>query len=293
MNLESVSDDRNSRSRHYEIPLLQTHFARIAKRLVAEGEAARSFDQGTNRGQIREAFIRELLSLNTSEFAGIGTGEIFHSGSTTKKPRRQLDVVIHNNRYPKISMATGIDLFFIETVSSFVEIKSRLTKEHIRQAASATKEIKANARLKKQRFNPTGIIHRPRPYSFIFAYDGPAKMATTFNWMKEVSLEDEYNIKGLKDADGDSRRYFNHLFIDGVFVLGRGFVYLDSLPTESRLQAARRMGFSITADHIWVCGEDNELLLLWMLINLLCEQYHWNDLNLTEYLGMFNFFVSD
>ena len=293
VNSEIPQNDTDSRGRDYETPLLQAHFARIAKRLEAEGEAARSFDQGTNRGQIREAFIRELLSHNTSPFSGIGTGEIIHSGSTKEKRRRQLDVVIHNNRYPKISLATGIDLFFIETVSSFVEIKSRLTKAHIRQAAVVSKEIKANAQIEEQRFNPTGMVRRPRPYSFVFAYDGPAKITTTLNWMKEISSEDEYNIDGLKGVDGDSRDYFDHLFIDGVFILGRGFVCLDSLPFESRLQAARRTGISINADHIWVHGEDNELIFLWILINVLSEKYHWNNIELGEYLGIINFGLSD
>lgn len=293
MNHEAASDGGNSRDREYETPILQAHFTRIGKRLEAEGEAAKSFDQSTNRGQIREAFIRELLSHNTSPLTGIGTGEIIHSESTTEKPRRQLDVVIHNNRYPKISLATGIDLFFIETVSSFVEIKSRLTKEHVRRTALVTKEIKANARLERQRFNPTGMVRMPRPYSFVFAYDGPAKTATILNWMKEVSSEDEYNIDALKVAEGDERDYFNHLFIDGVFVLGTGFVCLDSLPFESRLHAAHRMGISITTDHVWVYGEDNELIFLWILINVLAEKYHWNNIDLGEYLGIMNFSLTD
>lgn len=146
---------RGGDSQDYEIPLLQEHFARIGRRLAAEGEAAMSFDHGTNRGQIREAFVRELLSHNTSPLTGIGTGEIIHSGSSTDQRRRQLDVVIHNNRYPKISLATGTDLFFIETVSSFVEIKSRLRKDHIRQAALAAKEIKTHGKLDGQRFTWT------------------------------------------------------------------------------------------------------------------------------------------
>ena len=98
--------------------LIQVHFARIARKLQAEGEAAKSFDHGTNRGTIREAFIREFLSHNTSPLTGIGTGEIIHADSKPNERRNQIDVVIHSNRYPKVSLATGTDLFFAETVSS-------------------------------------------------------------------------------------------------------------------------------------------------------------------------------
>ena len=65
-------DGTDSKDRTYQIPLLQEHFTRVAMRLKAEGEAAKSFDQGTNRGQIREIFIRELLSQNTSPLMALG-----------------------------------------------------------------------------------------------------------------------------------------------------------------------------------------------------------------------------
>ena len=277
----------------YDVPLLQAHFSRVAKRLDAEGEAAKSFDHGTNRGQIREAFIRELLSHNTSPLIGIGTGEIIHAGSNANQTRRQLDVVIHNNRYPKISLATGIDLFFIETVSSFIEVKSRLRKDHIRQAALATKEIKSHAHPHRQRFNPTGMVVNPRPYSFVFAYDGPAHVNTVLGWMKDVSSEGEYNLDGLAQAEADNRPYFNHQFIDGVFVLGKGFVCLDALPFESWLQVARQHDSSLTVDHVWVYGKESELVFLWILINVLGEKYHWNDIDLGEYLGALGITLSN
>ena len=277
----------------YNVPLLQAHFSRVAERLKAEGEAAKSFDHGTNRGQIREAFVRELLSSNTSPLVGIGTGEVIHAGSAAKRTRRQIDVVIHNNRYPKISLAAGVDLFFVETVSSFVEVKSDLRKDHIRQAAVATREIKSHARVSEQRINPTGMVPNPRPYSFVFAYDGPAQVETVLGWMKEVSSEGDYNLDGLARAESDDRPYFNHQFIDGVFVLGKGFVCLDALPFRSWLEAARQHGSSITRDHVWVLGEESELVVLWILINVLGEKYHWNNINLGKYLGVVQVVLSD
>ena len=156
-----------------------------------------------------------------------------------------------------------------------------------------TKEIKANVQLEGQSFNPTGMVSIPRPYSFIFAYDGPAKLDTMLRWMKEVSSEDQYNISGLKAENGGNREFFNHLFVDGVFVLGKGFVCLDSLPFESRLQAIRRSGISISENSIWVCGEDNELILLWLLVNVLGEKYHWNNIQLEKYIGIFDWFLLD
>lgn len=287
------SADQNSSPIAENVSLIQAHFARVSSRLKAEGDAARSFDHATNRGQIREAFIREFLSYNTSPLTGIGTGEIIHSGSRVEDRRNQIDVIIHNNRYPKISLAAGIDLFFAETVSSFIEIKSKLTKNHLRDTARSTKRIKENVDLSPQRFNPTGMVKNPRPYSFVFAYDGPSRIETVLNWMKQVSMEDEFNLGELKRTSGENRAYFHNLFIDGVFVLGKGYVFLDVLPYQSALQAANLTGRTISSDHVWVSGIKHELPLLWTLVNELSEKYIWNNVDLTGYLGSFHYALSD
>lgn len=276
-----------------KLSLIQSHFASVARRLHAEGAAARSFNQGTNRGQIREAFIREFLSHNTSPLTGIGTGEIIHAGSNPSDLRNQIDVVIHNNRYPKISLAVGVDLFIGETVSSFIEIKSYLKKEHIRNAAQVAKKVKGNLKIEPQRFNPIGVVRNPRPYSFVFAYDGPKNIKTVLKWMKEVSAEGEFNLDKLKSTSGKDREFYNHLFVDGVFVLGKGYVHLDVLPFESILEALALRGDDVPTDNIWIYAEENELPFLWILINELSERFLWNNINLTEYLGVISRTVSD
>ena len=83
--------------------LFRSHFDRIRRRLEAEGNAARSFHHGLNRGLIREAFIREFLAQNISDLWGVSTGEIFDGETKEGEIRNQIDVVIHNKRYPKLS----------------------------------------------------------------------------------------------------------------------------------------------------------------------------------------------
>lgn len=264
-----------------EKTLLQSHFDKIRRRLEAEGEAAKSFQHGLNRGQIREVFIREFLAQNMSRLVGVGTGEIVHAGTRSDEERNQIDVVIHNNRYPKISLAAGIDLFFIETVFSFIEIKSNLKKEHLREIASNTRRIKSTSNLPGQRFNPTGMIKQPRPYSFVFAYDGPRNIKTVFNWMREISQNGEYKLGDLRKTAPENRAYFDHLFIDGVFVLGTGFAYVDALPFQSMLCGRA----NIPLDTIWGYSREDELPFLWALVNRLGESYLWNNFDFEEYVG--------
>ena len=275
------------------ITLFRSHFERIQRRLEAEGEAAKSFHHGLNRGLIREAFIREFLSENISEFWGVGTGEIFHPKAQEQETRNQIDVVIHNKRYPKLPLAAGIDLFFIETISSLIEIKSRLTKNDVRQAADAAKHIKSLASFEPQRFNPTGMVKNPRPYAFIFAYEGPAKIETVLQWMIAVSKEDDYGLDSLRKTKPENRPFFDHLFIDGIFVLGKGFVFIDALPFESQIGRAIQKGLEVQSSEIWVQGLSRELEMLWISISTLNEKYLWNTFDMSTYLGSVNFRVGE
>ena len=271
--------------------LFRSHFGRIRRRLEAEGNAAKSFHHGLNRGLIREAFIREFLAQNISDLWGVGTGEIFDGETREGEIRNQIDVVIHNKRYPKLPLAAGIDLFFIETVSSTIEIKSRLTKEDVRNAAKAAKRIKSLAQFDPQRFNPTGMVKNPRPYSFIFAYEGPAKIETVLKWMTDASREDDFGLDGLRDTKPGERGFFNHLFVDGVFVLGQGFVAVDALPFRSPVERAIKEGVPVPSSTIWIHGPERELEYLWAIINQLNEKLLWSNFEMSSYLGTVNLYL--
>lgn len=273
--------------RDLDLTLVSSHFQRIGERLKAEGEAASSFHHSMNRGLIREAFVREFLIHNTSDLWGIGTGEIIHPETQSGGKRTQIDVVIHNRMYPKVSLATGIDLFFAETVSSFIEIKSTLRKADLVKTASVTKEIKKNTKLEPQRFNPTGTVKKPRPYSFVFAYDGPKYISTVLGWMKEASESDDYNLTQLKKEHPDQREFFDHTFIDGVFILQRGFVVVDALPFQSLIAGRHDVGDCL--EHIWISSPEQELTVLWALINTLNRSMLWNTSDVTPYLGTVRF----
>ena len=265
--------------------LFRSHFDRIRRRLEAEGDAARSFHHGLNRGLIREAFIREFLAQNISDLWGVGTGEIFDGETKEGEIRNQIDVVIHNKRYPKLPLAAGIDLFFIETVSSTIEVKSRLTKEDVRNAAKVAKRIKSLAHFDPQRLNPTGMIKNPRPYSFVFAYEGPANIKTVLNWMVGVSKEDDYGLESLRNTNPAERDFFSHLFVDGVFVLGKGFVVVDSLPFQSPFEEAG------APSEVWTYGPERELEYLWAIVNQLNEKLLWSNFDMSGYVGTVNLYL--
>ena len=193
--------------------------------------------------------------------------------------------------YPKISVSSGIDLFLSETVSSFIEVKSKLRKEHLNTIAKVTKGIKSNAKWQQHRMNPTGLVSNPRPYSFVFAYDGPKDIETVLRWLQELSRLDDYNLSTLRQTDPKQRDFFNHTFIDGVFLLGRGFVLVDSLPFRSLL--AESDDIDGVSEYIWIKCPEQELTMLWALINTLNQKLLWNEFEITRYLGKMPFSMSN
>ena len=267
-----------------ERKFIDAHFERIRERLVAEAETARSFHHSLNQGLIREAFIREFLEQSLSPLWHVGTGEILHKDQLAHDQRNQLDVVIHNARFPRISLSKGIDLFFVEAVSSFIEVKTTLKKEHVRRFATVTKHIKSHATIRPNRFNLSGLLEHPRPYSLMFSYGGP-NVRTIRKWMKEISEEDEYNLAELQSIDPNKRPFHTHLFIDAIVVLGNGYVYVDSLPFQSPIVVDPE----IPKSHIWVVGEGQELLWLWTLISELNQLLFWNDWEVLDYTEGINF----
>ena len=271
--------------------LLASHFSRIQRRLQAEGAAAKSFRHGLNRGQNREAFVREFLTQNISDLWEVGTGEIIHKDASPEEIGSQIDVVLHNKKYPKLSLATDVNLFFIESVSSFIEIKSCLREDDLRKTAATTKRIKSLAEFSPQRLSLAGLVKTPRPYSFVFAYEGPKRIETVLKWLKKISSEDEYGLSALKETEPGRRSFFDHRFIDGVFVLGRGFVTVDALPFKSQVEQAISQGRPAPPESVWVYGKNQELLVLWALINQINAHLLWSHEELTEYIGEVQMFI--
>ncbi len=270
--------------------ILSSHFDSIRERLTSEGKLANSFQNSTNKGNIRETFARELLDNSTSQFCSVGSGEIIHRDMNVDDKRNQIDVVVYNNRFLKLSGAGGVDLFFVETVSSFMEVKSTLSKSDIRQAAEASKRIKIYPYAPPQRFNPTGMVKTPHPYSFLFAYDTDASsIQKVAEWMKEVAAEDEYNLTTLKETDPADRYFFPNLFLDGIFVLNKGYVSIDASPCQSPSMERPE----VPKDHIWILGEDGELENLWALVNIVSEKLLWNYIDLGDYTSTRMMSVSD
>ncbi|WP_122322408.1 DUF6602 domain-containing protein, partial [Pseudomonas amygdali] len=209
-----------------------------------------------HKGTPREAFIKEFLQSHLPSTLSIGSGEIIDSRSLPASPRRQFDLVIYKRSLPKLDFGGGISGFLAESVIATIEVKSTLDKSGMHQALTAARQAKQLEKSEVWTFS-SGFIP-PAILSFVVAYEGPQKMETVLNWITELESELGISIPSLPLGAG--RLNTPSASIDGVFILGKGFVTFDNFPTGFLDDPAR----SINSNIKWVAASATHGALLWL-----------------------------
>jgi hypothetical protein len=209
--------------------MLKAHINAVESHLLSISKIPANTGHTLHKGTPREAFIREFLQSHLSERVAIGTGEIIDAKSQPGEARHQLDIVIYKRDYPKLDFGGGINGFLAESVVATIEVKSILDKDAMRQsivAAYNTKKLQQNL---VTSFS-TGYLP-PSILNYVVAYDGPANIETIYKWIPEIHAEQGISIPNL-DPDPNVRVSTSSPSIDGVFLLGKGFVYFDNVPSS-------------------------------------------------------------
>jgi len=210
--------------------IIQWHLESAERILLEQLEIGRSSGHPVNQGSAREYFIRSFLRDHLGDNVGIGAGEIIDADSKILQARNQHDIVLYRQS-PKIALGGGIDAFLVESVMATIEVKSTLTRDDLAtaiRAAAAVKRMKSNLQLSSgqqaetQRHRPPGIM------SYLVAYAGPANMNTVYDWLADVHAEQGIKVPDLPATLGERVRIAGPS-LDGIFVLGRGFVHFDNM----------------------------------------------------------------
>jgi hypothetical protein len=219
--------------------MLATHMAKVEAKLLHAAQIPAGAGHPVNKGTPREVFIREFLSDHLPQDLAIGEGEIISADSQPNEMRNQFEIVLYKHDFPKLMFGGGINAFLLESVVSTIEVKSTLRKKELRSAVKAARNIKAlNRHFARSRYTSLlQMISPPSPSCYVIAYGGPAKMETTREWLLTICTEE--GIK-LPELPATPQRYgIACPTIDGIFVLGKGFVQFDNLapgflPPEQR-----------------------------------------------------------
>ncbi len=201
--------------------------AAVENQLLATSKIPANTGHNLHKGTPRETFIKQFLQDHLSERVAIGTGEIIDANSKPNEPRNQIDIVIYERDYPRLSFGGGINGFLSESVVATIEVKSILTKEDLIVASKSAKKVKGLQRNIVTVFS-TGI-QPPSILSYVVAYDGPASMKTIAGWMPDIKQE-----VGIEEPripiSMEERRQCSSSALDGIFVLGKGLLHFGNAP---------------------------------------------------------------
>lgn len=206
--------------------MLVAHMKSVEESLLITSRIPANAGHPLHKGTPRETFIREFLHNHLNSTVAIGTGEIVDCNSEPRQKRNQFDIVIYKKNYPRMDFGGGVTAFLAESVVATIEVKSLLDKAAMQQAVGAAANAKRLVKSENRSFT-AGYVP-PSILSFVVAYEGPAKMETAHNWLTEC-----YVANGLASPPfppGEARMSVASPSLDGLFVLGTGFMNFDNGP---------------------------------------------------------------
>ncbi|MEW6713485.1 MAG: DUF6602 domain-containing protein [Nitrospirota bacterium] len=205
--------------------MIQHHFEAIEKAIIQLAKIQDIAGHSIHKGTPRELFIRNFLEKHLGKTVSFGTGEIIDADSKPRKSRNQHDIVIYRNEFPKLDFQGGISAFLAESVLATIEVKSNLDYKEFKKSFKSALKCK---KLKRNYFSgPTFWYFPPKILNYIVTYDGPAKMKTIYDWIKKIEGELQFSYPTLPPTQ-EERRNIPSPGLDGVFVMGKGFIHFDN-----------------------------------------------------------------
>lgn len=240
--------------------MLKTHMDAIEKQLMASYKISGNAGHSLHKGTPREGFIKDFLLKHIGKQVSVGSGELIDCRSETGQQRNQHDIVIHQNAYPRIHFGEGIDAFLAESVVATIEVKSLLTKDDLKQAVIAASRAKTlEKHIRRQVISNNDKIP---PRTYVVAYNGPASLETVYNWIAPIHTE--LSIEYPPFPHPHFRDQMISPSIDGVFLLGTGFLYFGN----TKVGFLRNEDIRQFPDTRWIYANQSEgsLLLLFLLL---------------------------
>ncbi|PWW31556.1 DUF6602 domain-containing protein [Chromohalobacter israelensis] len=237
--------------------MLQSHLDAVEQHLLSISNVPANSGHSLHKGTPREAFIREFLENHLSQNVAIGSGEIIDAESKPNESRNQYDIIIYKKNYPKISFGGGVDGFLAESVVATIEVKSTLDDAGMVQSIKAARNAKSRSRNLNRAFHAGW--QPPSIMNYVVAYAGPEKMTTVFDWLGKYHIKHQIQIE--TDKERTSRPSPS---LDGIFVLGKGFIKFDNSPLSVLPADVRQSDASIN----WVIVDNERHILLTLFLSL-------------------------
>ncbi|HEV1285519.1 MAG TPA: DUF6602 domain-containing protein [Bryobacteraceae bacterium] len=193
-----------------------------AKRIDADLANSNLFNQNGDRGDFREAIIRQFLRPFLPRCYGLSTGEVFASDASQSA---QIDIVVYDAVFSTVLFeGYPVSLFPAESVFGSIEVKSNLTKDELQIACDNVASLKRLPREQSDLLQFSLQIHFDVD-SRTFGYDKRSRnpyMGVVFGYrgatVETIGAELDRRLRERPDE--------KMLLPDYVFVADRGYVFL-------------------------------------------------------------------
>ena len=241
--------------------MLKSHMDARENVLLATSKIPANTGHTLHMGTPRESFISEFLKDHLNEKVAIGTGEVIDANSKPGQRRNQHDIVVYKREFPKLNFGGGINGFLAESVVATIEVKSTLTQTDFQNASRAAKNTKSLSRANRgglfSGYQPPSIL------SYVVAYDGPANMSTIQGWIAPFMTAEGIANPPMGNTLNE-RINVTAPCLDGIFVLGKGFMTFDNCPVSLVTDAMRGANPQLR----WTVSDspENNLLMLFLVL---------------------------
>lgn len=239
------------------IPELLKHLE--TQMTLSLAETRTTFNNSTNKGSALEDVFRKFLREYLPRTKSIGHGEIIDSFG---RRGPQVDVAITYDHHPFTFSESSPGIMLIEGVAAIGEVKTSLNTDELERTIAHSKKVKSLQR----RFSKDTEFVVPAAFDQRFMFVPPYFL---FAYESSISLEKICEVLSRESHTHDAPTSGTK-FVDGVFVLNRGFV-IDCYPGAG-LTAHRADGTPITG---WTRFEHDSLrpLLEWLYCTMYDIEY--------------------
>lgn len=262
-----------------EKPTLQKIFTAAARKLRSEYEEAFSEPHPAQRGQDREDILSQFLSNRLPRSIGLSKG---HAIDDRDELSPQLDIMVFDALQTVLYRPNPGSTFIpYDSLLAWIEVKSKLTKDGLRDAFAAAIKTKGLHRSQVV-VGPNVALQRPTPRAFLFAFASDLTMDTLMDefvqQFKRVALgfqldcifvldQFDLTLNIVVPSSGSSEATCHHLFLQPENLRGKS-VLLRGTPGAIKFSEGIKVDLpspSLIRAEAWRSGE----LTLWSFLRLL------------------------
>jgi hypothetical protein len=234
--------------------MLLHHLAELEGNLLA---AARGQPAQADPSRLRDTLVETWLEPLFGGELLIEAGELCDTDSLPDAPRPTFDLLLCQRHAPRLRRPGAASVLLAETVVAAIKLVPRLDEAAMAQAVQAARAAKLLKRTALRAVadgpvrddcpagSPAGLPGLP---CHLLAFDGP-DLQTTHRWLKNA-----YHAAGVTEAQlpltGLERCAVASPALDGVYVLGQGFLNFDNMPWGFCTDEVRASPFGAT----WAIG---------------------------------------